>query len=499
VGTELERESIDDADVARFEACLHRSTRALRKLLERPGFGEGAPSIGAELELNLVDDDQRPAFLNREVVARTGDERVTVETDRFNLEVNARPVPLEGAPFTATAADLTDALARIRGASHAVSAHPVMIGILPTLVASDLTARALTDRPRYRALSAGLRAARHEPFKVQLEGLDQLQLSSDDVALEGANTSFQVHLRVRPAQFAATLNAAQLATAVTLACAGNSPLFCGKRLWDETRVGLFRQSVDDRAGAAPDDWRPARVSFGHGWVRHGVTELFEEVVLQHAPLLQVCTGEDPLAVVEAGGVPTLAELRLHAGTVWHWNRAVFDPALEGHLRVELRALPAGPTVADMMANAAMLLGLTLALRDDVDALLPGITFGQARLNFYEAARRGPDAQLLWPERDRRSPTTHVAAALALELVPRARAALVEAGVTPDEADAHLEVFRARAEAGVTGARWQRETFTALLDEWGDVAAASRRLLSAYREHSERGEPVHTWPRAVGAG
>ncbi len=499
MGIELDRESFDEADVSRFEPCLHHGTRALRLLLERPGFGAGEPSIGAELELNLVDGAERPAGINREVVARANDERITVETDRFNLEVNARPVMLRGAPFTATAADLEDALARIRQTSEALAARPVMIGILPTLVANDLTASALTDRPRYRALSAGLRAARHEPFRVHLEGLDELRLSSEDVALEGANTSFQVHLRVTPAQFAATLNAAQLATAVTLACAGNSPLFCGKRLWDETRVGLFRQSVDDRSSAGGDDWRVARVSFGHGWVRQGAAELFEEAVLQHAPLLPVCTGEEPLAVVAAGGVPALAELRLHAGTVWRWNRAVFDPAGGGHLRVELRALPAGPTVADMMANAAMLLGLTLALRDEVDALLPGMTFGQARRNFYEAARRGPDAELLWPDRNGHSPKVQLASSLALRLVPLAREGLVAAGVAPLEADAHLAVFRARVEAGVTGARWQREVFSALLDEWGDVDAACRRLLTLYREHSERGQPVHTWPRLATAG
>jgi hypothetical protein len=54
-------------------------------------------------------------------------------------------------------------------------------------------------------------------------------------------------------------------------------------------------------------------------------------------------------------VPALEELRLHQGTVWRWNRAIYDPAEGGHLRIEMRALPAGPTVIDMLANAAFLL------------------------------------------------------------------------------------------------------------------------------------------------
>jgi hypothetical protein len=63
--------------------------------------------------------------------------------------------------------------------------------------------------------------------------------------------------------------------------------------------------------------------------------------------------------LDGGRVPALEELRLHQGTVWTWNRAIYDPTAGGHLRVEMRALPAGPTVVDMLANAAFHLGLAL--------------------------------------------------------------------------------------------------------------------------------------------
>src|SRR6185295_670300 len=156
------------------------------------------------------------------------------------------------------------------------------------------------------------------------------------------------------------------------------------RLWEETRVALFRQATDDRRDPSVE-WRPARVSFGHGWVRHGALELFAESVLQHAPLLPIASDEDARARVRAGDVPELVELRLHQGTIWRWNRAVYDPTAGGHLRIELRALPAGPSLPDMLANAAFLLGLTLALAPDAERLVTALTFGQARLNFYAAA------------------------------------------------------------------------------------------------------------------
>lgn len=190
MGIELDRESFDDADRARFGERLRRSTRALKALLERPGFGLGETTIGAELELHLVDDDERPALVNREVVAQAHDARVTVEADRFNIEVNAGAVPLRGAPFTATASDLGDALSLLRAAGKPHRARPVMIGILPTLVASDLTAEALTEGRRYKVLSASLRALRHGPFQVHLEGADELRLTAEDVSFEGRTPRF---------------------------------------------------------------------------------------------------------------------------------------------------------------------------------------------------------------------------------------------------------------------------------------------------------------------
>jgi hypothetical protein len=143
----------------------------------------------------------------------------------------------------------------------------VMAGILPTLGPGDLELAALSDAPRYRALNHGLRRLRQEPFRIRISGADPLELGADDVGLEGANTSFQVHLRVDPDRFADHFNAAQLATGPVLATSGNSPTFCGHRLWQETRVALFKQAVDDRDASGRSSRRMSRVAFGTGWVR----------------------------------------------------------------------------------------------------------------------------------------------------------------------------------------------------------------------------------------
>jgi hypothetical protein len=357
---------------------------------------------------------------------------------------------------------------------------------LPTLEPGDLSPSALTDARRYRALSAAIRRVRGVPFHVRIEGENPLVLDVDDVTLEGATTSFQAHLRVAPADFARTYNAAQIATAPALAIGANSPTFLGHRLWDETRIALFRQSVDDRVEAT-SDWRPSRVSFGHGWVREGIAELFEECVAMHAPLLPLDDGEDALGVVRAARVPRLAALRLHSGTTWRWNRPVYDEAHGGHLRIEMRALPAGPTTTDALATAAFLLGLTLGLAPHTDAIVRRLTFGQARRNFYEAAQHGPDAEILWPSEAVPSPRAVRALDLVRVLIPVARHGLLAHGVAEEEADAMLDVISARVARGTTGARWQR----------GALAVMPRaEMLERYLAHAATGEPVHAWPAVL---
>jgi hypothetical protein len=492
MGVEIARDSFEEHEFSSFSEKLKDNLRALALLVDRPGFGTGSATLGTELELNLVDAAGSPALVNAEVLRQIDDERLTLEVNRFNLEINARPTPLAGRPFSATHAELAHALEAARRGARRLDARVAMIGILPTLERRHLGASALTDAKRYRALAAGLMRIRGEAFDIRIEGDDALEVRSHEVTFEGANTSLQVHLRVEPASFARTYNAAQAATAVVLAAAGNSPFFLGRRLWHETRVALFRQSVDDRGDAREDDWRPARVSFGHGWVRKGALELFEEAVSLHEPVLPVCTEEDPLAVVGAGGVPALAELRLHHGTVWRWNRAVYDPGDGGHLRIEMRALPAGPSVRDTVANAAFLLGLTLGLAPRMDELSAGLTFGHARRNFYEAARHGLEAELLWPEAVAPSPRGSPARELARRLLPVARDGLVGAGVDAAEAEAWLAIIQGRLDSGLTGAVWQRRVFERALGR-SSAPESLRFMLQRYLELSEADAPVHTWP------
>jgi gamma-glutamyl:cysteine ligase YbdK (ATP-grasp superfamily) len=493
MGIEIDRERFDEADYVSFTERLDHCLAALEQLLERPGFGVGPRTIGAELELFLIDDQGHPLARNQAILEDAGDPRLTLELDRFNLEVNPSPLPLAGQPLTGLARELEGALASVRATAAAHGGRVAMIGILPTLRDEDLHRGAITDAPRYRALDWSLTRVRAEPFEIEISGRDPepLRVVRDNIVLEGANTSFQVHLRVDPGDYVRSFNAAQLATAPVLAAAGNSPVLLGRVLWEETRIALFEQAADDRDTPGRERL-VSRVAFGTDWLRTSVLDLFEESVRHHEPLLPIRGDQDPLDALGADGVPRLDELRLHQGTVWRWNRAIYDSGFGGHLRIEMRPLPAGPTVTDMVANAAFLLGLTLALAPDAEEWTRQLLFARAHANFYDAARLGLEAELEWPGADGGTERMAVAE-LVRRLLPEARRGLVEARVDAEEADRLLGVIGDRVDAGQTGAVWQRRTLALLEEKQAGRDEALAELLERYLELQAGGEPVHTWP------
>ena len=487
MGKDIERETFDELEYIRFGQRLQQCLSTLKALLDRPGFGVGQTTMGAELELFLVDAAGRPLPRNQSVRVASADPRVTVELDRFNLELNASPVGLADRPFTALGDELNLLLDRVADAAGAFGGRLVLIGILPTLRRSDLGPEALTDLRRYSALNNRLRQVRHGPIRIRIAGIDPLEFITDDVAVEGANTSFQVHLRVNPAEFAQTYNAVQLAIAPVLAVAGNSPTFLGHRLWEETRIALCKQSIDDRDTRGPRR-RLARMAFGTGWLREGPLQLFAESVRLHQPLLPVFGASDQQDGEDRRQPPSLDELRLHLGTVWRWNRVVYDPGFGGHLRIEMRALPAGPTVIDMLANAAFLIGLSLWLAAQDPRWTYTLSFERAEHNFYRAAQHGLTAQLTWPWGPRIGPASELVA----ELLPLAREGLLRTDVAQAETDRLLDVISGRVATGQTGAIWQRRALAAAECRL-DRSSAPEAMLHRYLELAATGEPVHTWP------
>lgn len=492
MGTPLTRTDFGPADYDGYARRLQDNLAALREMLRDPGFGKGPGSLGAELELYIIDADGRPLHRNVEILERAADPLLTPELNRFNLEYNLRPVPIAGRPFHSLEESLLEALERTGSHAATFGGRLVPIGILPTLRFKDFGPQAMTDAPRYHVLRRRLRESRDGLFKVRIAGEDELVIETGDITFEGANTSFQVHYRVDPQAFAAVYNALQLVTPLVLAVASNSPTAFGQRLWHETRVPLFKKSIDCRKELPRGRWhQPARVNYGHGWVREGAYELFAETVRLYPPLLPVLDEEEPMDVLRAGGVPSLAELKLHQGTVWLWNRPVYDHLAGGHLRIELRALPSGPSVIDMIANAALCIGLMEGLREQVGELLTALPFPYAVHNFYRAAEWGLNARLVWPRLDGSSLQERPSAEILRELLPVAGRGLRAIGIGQEEIDKYLGVIEGRLERGVTGAIWQLQCYEKVRRKLNDNLALHT-MLESYWQQSRANCPVAEW-------
>jgi len=475
-----------------FTADLLNDVRALELMLEGVMLESDAARVGAEQELFLIDRAGNPARTAITILEKLNNPHFTTELATYNLEFNLDPIPLDGNCFTNMEEQITALTAKARKAAQECGTDLLMIGILPTLRKSDVGFDSMTPKPRYRAIDDALTRLRGcKEYEVFLHGTDELYIRHDSMMLEACNTSFQVHLQVDPKCFARFYNIAQAVAAPVLAVAVNSPLLFGKRIWHETRIGVFQQATDTRQPNPHLRESLSRVHFGNGWVRSSVLEIFQEDIARFRALLSVVIDENPFEVLQQGGVPQLRALTLHNGTVYRWNRPCYG-ITEGkpHLRIENRILPAGPTIIDEVANAAFWLGLVHGIALETDDITQLLDFDDIRRNFFTAAREGIDAQFTWVGNK-----TVPAQTLVLEaLLPLARKGLAACGTTLTTIDRYLGVIEERVVSRKTGAAWQLSSFSALKSKvpQGDCLGS---LTIAASRYQKEGIPVHEWPLA----
>jgi len=491
MGLSVKNDDFTKADYQLFSGRVRENLAALKLLLNRPDFGLGPTSFGAELEMYIIDHDYRVAPIYDYLLERCDDHQLQAELNRFNIEYNLSVVQAQGSPFLAIEREIEKVIARLNYHAADKGCRVLPIGILPTLTETDISSEMISDLPRYHALAQGLRQMRDGPFEIEIDGKNPLAFSTDDVALEGVNTSFQFHWRVAPSDFANLFNAVQLLTPLALAAGANSPILLGHELWDETRIAVFKQSIDYRDHDGESWRRPARVSFGNGWVRQGAYETFAETAALYPPLLPIVGDEDAVAVVANGGIPRLDELKLHHGTVWPWNRAVYDDAAGGHLRIEMRSLPAGPTAQDMTANVALVVGAAQALKARMPELLPLLPFNYASHNFYRAAQDGLNANLIWPTFNQTRLKEIPVSSAIMEMLPLAEEGLASLGVNDQEIARTLGIMRKRIDSQTSGARWQRRMLARVAQNEGPQSAYHGMLENYLREFS-RGVDVAEW-------
>jgi len=474
-----------------FIRHLLNDVRALEKMIASDMIESGVRRIGAEQELFLVNPACRPAPVGLQVLDSLADSHFTTEIAQFNLEINLDPVLFAGDCLSTMGRQLDELLAKARTAANACEAEIVLAGILPTIRKSDLALSNMTPKPRYFALNKALTHLRGGAYEFRVNGIDELIIKHDNWMLEACCTSFQIHLQVGSGEFANLYNVAQVVTAPVLAAAVNSPLLFGRRLWMETRVPLFQQSIDTRHAGDELRERSPRVSFGRQWVKNSVLELFEEDIARFRVLLDAPLDEDPLAMLSQGLVPELQALRIYNGTVWRWNRPCYG-ITDGrpHLRIEARAFPSGPTVVDEIANAAFFFGLMGGISHEYQNISKAMDFDDAKSNFQAAARFGLDAQFTWIGGN----VIPVRELISRYLLPIARYGLETAGILSSDIDRYLGVIEKRVRSGKTGSQWQLRSL-AEMKKTGTRDEVLTSLTAATVERQREGRPVHQWPLA----
>ncbi|HEY2519917.1 MAG TPA: glutamate-cysteine ligase family protein [Streptosporangiaceae bacterium] len=490
MGRDIDAIKITGEDRRRYRDKVRRSLDVFARMLREHRFEGDRPQVGVEIELNLVDGEGEPSMQNADVLDAIADPAWATELGQFNLEINVPPRELGGSAVADLEQELRGSLNNADEKAAKVGSRLVMVGILPTLREDHMHEGTISANTRYRVLNEQIFAARGEDMRIAIDGPERLLTHAGSITPEAACTSVQLHVQVSPEDFASYWNAAQAIAGVQVALAANSPYLFGRQLWDETRITLFEQATDTRPDELKHQGVRPRVWFGERWIT-SVFDLFEENIRYFPALLPVCDDEDPVVALDRGGCPGLSEMSLHNGTVYRWNRPVYAVS-DGlpHLRVENRVLPAGPSVADVVANAAFYYGLLRALAEAQRPIWTQLSFATAEENLHEAARHGMDARLYWPGLGEAP-----AAELVLRrLLPMARDGLAAWGVATDLADRLLEIVEQRCLTGQTGAAWQKATVAALSNHGAaDRAEALRLMTQRYIDHMHTNEPVHTWP------
>jgi hypothetical protein len=469
MGDEIHKEHFEQVDFDRFQQRLEQETELLRALFAERAFDNSTRLLGYELELCLADRNGDPSRINTSLLDAANNPLFTTELARFNMEINGNVFPFQGNVFHQIEADLAQLYQQAEDAARDLDSQIGLFGVFPSVTEEHLNPDTyMTELHRYKLLNRQLLSMRGRPVRLHLDGEEQLDIEKHDVMLEALATSLQIHTQVPFDEIVPTYHAGLWSSMLVLAATANSPLVLGKCCWQESRIGIFKQSVDTRNPQEVEDRIVPRVHFGKGYIE-SLLDLFEDN-FYYSPILPEVL-DRPLE--------DLHHLALHNGTIWRWVRPIIARNKDGsyHLRLELRVVPSGPTLIDTIANLVFYVGLTEGLKT-LGTQLTQVPFKTLESDFYRAAREGLDTTAHWPDGDE-LPLKQILLERAL---PLARDTLQAAGI--EDSGYWLDIIEARVTTGATGSKW----ISAHWKLFGDSA----QLVRDYIAQAKTNKPVHQW-------
>jgi len=470
MGEEIDQHIFNGKDFEQFSVNLRAETALLQEWLHDGYLLDDGYSAGVEIEAWLLNAANQVCPENEAFLQRLDNPLVVPELAKFNFEINAPPLRFSEDVFGQMHRQLTSTWAACEKSAFDLDMRTVAVGILPTVRQQDFVAENMSALQRYKAMNQQVMRMRNgKPMQIDIQGYDHLQCQLEDVMLEAATTSFQMHLQLPPDKAMRIYNASKIVSAPLVAVTANSPWLFAKNLWAETRIPVFEQSVQVGHSHLTD-----RVTFGIRYVHESIMEVFASNLARFPILLP--------NVVDAPA-EEMRHLSLHNGTIWRWNRPLigFAENARPHLRLEQRCVPAGPTMRDSVANMAFYYGLVIALAEMQPAPELQLPFANAYENFYNCARDGLDAEVFWLDGE----VINVAQLLEQKLIRLAEQGLDTLGVAADSIQYWLGIIHDRAVSRQNGACWQRRW----CQKHGHDMA---RLVEAYRVRQQDDQPVHLW-------
>jgi len=475
MGQEITTRHFSADDFVAFKQALQQETDTLARWFKQRLFSSHALVAGYEMEAWLIDAAGRPAARNQDFLEAAANPLYSPELAQFNIEINTHPLTIQRHFLSDFEKDFQQHWLYCKTIAESLGCRVLATGVLQTLQDNDLSMQNISPMLRYQALNEQVLAQRQgRPLLLNINGHESLKSQHQNVMLEAATTSLQVHLQVPQDLAQHYYNAAIVLSAPMVAVSANSPYVFGKDLWAESRIPLFEQSVDIGGYNGAVQGPVHRVSFGSGYARHSLLECFTEN-LQHFPVLL------PMQFDKAPD--SMAHVNLHNGTIWRWNRPLvgFDEDGTPHLRIEHRVMPSGPSVLDNIANMAFFYGLVHYYATDSTPPHELMEFARARDNFYTAAQHGLETQVVWRDGAR----SEMRQLILHQLLEQAEAGLHSLGLDAHEVEDYLGIIEARVDSGKTGSAWQREF---MARNHGDMP----RLLKAYYHNQQSASPVHRW-------
>lgn len=476
----------DKNDRLKMYSHALQDLRVFQKMWDERKFEEENIKVGAEQELCIVDNEFQPSKSGIQLLDSITDPHYTNELGLYNLEVNLDPEKLEYNCFSSIEEKLIYLLDRGRVAADRIGENILMAGILPTLTKEHLNFNYMTPIPRYKTLSEMLYNIRGGEFEIYIQGVDDLIDALGSVLFEACNTSFQVHLQIKPSEFVDKFNWAQMISGPVLSACVNSPMLFGRELWAETRIALFKQSLDTRNSKNHMRKKIPRVYFGNEWLRDSPINLWKNELIRFPLILTSDDLRNTEELYANGHTPDLRAIRLHNGTTYTWNRLCYGTGKKPHLRIECRYLPAGPSAIDEIANFAFWTGLMNNVPSEWNKKLESLQFKEVKNNFLMAARTGLNTVFDWFGE-------HISAQELIldKLLPLSKLGLESLNIDEQDIEKYLRVIQKRVEKEQTGSDWIVKSYRKNSKKQ-KANIANRALVSSMIDYQKDNVPVSEW-------